>query len=68
MEDLSKYTPTELLKMINDTNVRYDRIKEEIIKHTYEIDDIEKKINDKVVILDELEKKYIAMIEEMNCR
>jgi len=68
MEDLSKYTPTELLKIINDNNAKHEVIKQEIINHTVEIDDLEKLINKKIAILDELEKNYITLIEEMNNR
>lgn len=68
MEDLSKYTPTELLKLINDTNKSHEELKAEIVNHTMEIDRIEKLINEKIVKLMEFEKNYIDLIEEMNNR
>jgi hypothetical protein len=68
MEDLTKYTPTELLKMINDSTKKHESIKQEIINHTVEIDNIEKLINEKIAILNELEKNYVELIEEMNSR
>ena len=68
MEDLTKYTPTELLKLINDNNAKHESIKQEIIVHTVEIDNIETKINEKIKQLDELEKNYIILIEEMDKR
>jgi hypothetical protein len=64
MENLTKYTPTELLKMINDTKVIHDALKQEIINYTFEVDEIEKKIE----ILAEQEKNYILLIEEMEKR
>jgi hypothetical protein len=68
MEDLTQYTPTELLKIINDNNAKHEAIKQEIINHTIEIDNIETLINEKIIILDELEKNYVILIEEMDRR
>ena len=68
MENLVNYTPTELLKLINDAKASHDQLKQEIIDHTFEIDEIERLINTKINQLDEIEKKYIALIEEMNNR
>jgi hypothetical protein len=68
MEDLSKYTPIELNKMINDANVEHERIKEVIINHTFEIDELEIKINAKIEELTSVEKKYVELIEELNNR
>ena len=62
MEDLSKYSPTELLKMINNTKQNHDDLKEEILKDTYAIDELEKKINEKLFRLTELEKNYVKLI------
>ena len=60
MEDLSKYTPTELLKMINDIKAKIMKtLKEEIIDHTYEVDELEKIINNKIGELTEVEKNYV---------
>jgi hypothetical protein len=68
MEDLGKYTPTELLKMINDTKVKHDTLKQEIINHTFEADELAKLINSKLSILSETEKNYVELIEEMEKR
>lgn len=68
MEDLKKYTPTELLKFINETKDSHDKLKEEIISDTFKMDELEKIINEKLDNLDNLEKKYIALIEEINNR
>jgi len=68
MGDLSKYSPTELLKMINDVKIKHDTLKQGIINHTIEVDEIEKKINDDLEILTELEKNYVELIEEISKR
>ena len=34
MENLSKHTPTVLLKMINDIKITHDKLKQEIIEET----------------------------------
>ena len=68
MEDLSKYTPTELLKMINDSVVEHEKIKQEIINHTVEVDELEIKINNKIALLELQEKNYVSLVEELNNR
>ena len=68
MEDLNIYTPTQLLKMINEMKSNHDQLKQEIINFTYEIDELENKINEKIIILDQFEKNYIELIEELNNR
>jgi len=66
MEDLSKYTPTELLKLINDVKIKHEILRQEIINHTLEVDELERIINEKLEILTEFEKNYVVLIEEMN--
>ncbi len=68
MEDLSKYTPTELLKMINDIKQKHDNLRQLIIDNTYVLDELQNKINNDLVELNELEKNYVALIEEMEKR
>jgi uncharacterized coiled-coil DUF342 family protein len=68
MENLSGYTPTELLKMINDMKAMHDVLKQEIIDHTYQVDELEGIINNKLDELTSLEKNYIELIEELNKR
>ena len=68
MEDLKKYTPTELLKMVNDTKLKHDNVKQTIIDYTIEVDNLEIKINEQIAVLTELEKNYVALIEELNNR
>ena len=68
MEDLTKYTPTELLKLGNDTSKKHEALKEIIINKTHEIDSIEKYINDKLKELEQAEKDYIEIIAEIDRR
>ena len=75
MENLSNYSSTELLKLINDINNKHEILKKELIDHSHEIDELEKLINEKINIvniklnvLTELEKKYVLLIEEMSKR
>jgi hypothetical protein len=68
MEDLSGLTPTQLLKISNDIVAQHETLKNEIISLTYESDELNKKINEKLVILDMLEKNYVIIAEEINKR
>jgi hypothetical protein len=68
MEDLTKNTPTELLKMINDAKLSHDLLKREIINDTMLVSELEEKINKKLEKLTELEKSYVELIEELSKR
>ena len=68
MESLSGYTPTQLLKMINDSNVEHEKIKKEILEFTDEVETLESKINKKIVELTLMEQQYVELIEESNNR
>ena len=68
MENLLSYSPTELLKLINDSKLEHDKLKQEIIDYTYEVDELEKIINQKLDNLVVIEKTYIELIEELNNR
>ena len=65
MENLKEYTPTELLKMLNDIATKHDLLKKEIISTSYQLEKIEKEIKTKLILLDELEKNYIEIIENL---
>ena len=54
--------------MVNDVKARYDLLKKEVIDLTFESEVIEKKINERLVILEELEKNYVELMEEMSKR
>lgn len=66
--DLSEYTQTGLLKLVNDTKSKHEILKERIIKNTIVIDELEKEINVAISEINELEQKYIMLIEEINNR
>ena len=68
MEEFSKYTPTELLKMINDSKAEHEKIKQEIIDYTYQLDELEVVVNNKINELTAVEKLYIDLIEELTNR
>jgi hypothetical protein len=63
MDDLSKYTPIELQKMGNDIKEMHDRLKEELIADTYEMEKLEISINEKAKKLQELEENYVKIVE-----
>lgn len=65
MEDLSKYTPIELQKMSNDITAQHAALKEKIIADTYEMEELEKRINENVQLLQELEKNYVEIVENL---
>jgi hypothetical protein len=66
METLNKHTEIELLKLINDSKIKHENIKKEIINLTYELDEIDKNLNKKLDELQFIEKTYILLIEELN--
>ena len=68
IQDLSHYSPTELLKLINDSKFTHDNLKQETIDLMYNVDMLEKKINDKLEKIKSTEEVYIALIEELNNR
>lgn len=68
MEDLSKYTPTELLKIGNDIKSKVDLVKKNIVDDTYVIDDAQARINHNLKVMDDLLKIYDEIINEINNR
>ena len=65
MELLTGHTKTELQKIGNDIKAKHDALKEEIITHTYEMEELEKQINEKVVLMQQLEKNYVEIVEKL---
>ena len=63
MEDLTKLTPTQLLKIGNDIKAKHDALKKEILADTYEIERLEIAMNEKAEKLEELEKHYVEIVE-----
>jgi len=68
MEYYSKYTPTDLLKIANDIKSEHEKIKKTIIDDTHEADKLKDKINKNLLKLEELEKKYVNIVEEIDKR
>ena len=72
MIDLTKHTDTQLLKLLTDNKEKHDRLKEEIIADTNDFDQFvinkSNEINKKIEVLNEFEKNYIDLIEELNNR
>jgi uncharacterized protein YlxW (UPF0749 family) len=62
-KELSELTPTELLKLINDTQKKHEELKKEIIEYTYEIENLETLVNERIKILTILEKSYVDLVE-----
>lgn len=65
MEDLNKYTKIELQKMANDVKTKHDVLKKLVIADTYEMEELEKRINEHVELLQELEKNYVEIVEKL---
>lgn len=65
---ISTLTPTELLKLINDFKAKHEELKKEIIEHTFEIENIENLINQKVDRITNIENDYVLLMEELNNR
>ena len=68
MKDLTEYTPTELLKLINDTKAEHEKLKGKIKEDTFALDELEKSLNEKIDKLTELERLYVSIIEEFEKR
>ena len=65
MEDLNKLTPIQLQKLGNDIKAQHDKLKEELIADTYEMEELEKKMNEKVKLMKELEDNYVEIVEKI---
>ena len=65
MEDLSKYSPTRLLKMGNDIKKQHDILKSEIIELSIKSDGIEKQINAKILKMNEIEENYVTIVAKI---
>jgi len=68
MENLSGYTPTQLLKMINDCKVKHETLKQEINGFVDEVEILEMKINASIDVLTKSEREYVELIEELSNR
>ncbi|MFA5366507.1 MAG: hypothetical protein WC333_01095 [Dehalococcoidia bacterium] len=68
MENLSGYTPTQLLKLINAVKTAHDTVKEGILDCVNKVEELEKQINGKMGELDIYEKQYVELVDELNKR
>ena len=65
MENLDKHTQIELQNMGNVIKAKHDNLKKELIADTYEMEELEKRINKKVILMEELEKDYVKIVEKV---
>lgn len=68
MENLTQKTPIELQKLAKSIKAEHEELKNEITKHTYEIESLEKIINDKINKISDLEHIYVSIISELDKR
>jgi len=68
MSQFKEHTLTELLKLANDAKAMHDDLKEQIINDSKVIDDLTAKINEKIDLLNYIEKNYVEIIEELDNR
>jgi hypothetical protein len=66
MENIGEKTQTELLILINSLNKKHEKLRTEVISHSKEIDVLETIINNKIVLITNIESDYVKLIEEMN--
>ena len=62
MKDFNEMTPIELNVLINKINENHELLKSEVKSLTYDIEDIEKKINKKINSISDLEEKYVELM------
>jgi len=65
MENLDTKTQIELQKIANDIKEKHDTLKQVLIDDTYRMEEIENRINENALLLEELEKNYINVIEKL---
>jgi len=68
MNELSNYSPTEILKFINDLKINHESLKNEVFKLLDDVDQIEIIINEKINEIKDIEKNYTILIEELTNR
>lgn len=68
MSRFKEHTLTELLKLANDAKAMHDDLKQEIINESKVIDELTKQINEKIEVLEFVEKNYVEIVEELNSR
>jgi len=68
MANLKEYTETELLKFINDAERDHNDKKEVIKKVLTEYKEVEEKLNNEINLLDDIEVRYVTLMEELSSR
>lgn len=66
--DLSKYTPTELLKFVNDLKDNYNNIKNDITIKVDSIEQLKNEINELIIELNDIEELHQKITEELQNR
>jgi hypothetical protein len=65
MTEENKKSDIQLIKLITDCKKDHDILKENIIELTLEYDKIKDSINEKLNVLELIEKHYVELIEEL---
>jgi hypothetical protein len=68
MESYSKLTETELLREMDKCKEQHEGIKGEIMEITTDIEEKEKIVNSKLEQLENVEKIYVDLLQEMTNR
>ena len=68
MNEFEKYTPTELLKLINDLDIEHKKLKEVIITNTDKIIELQDNVNDDLKTLTIIEELYAKISTELTER
>jgi hypothetical protein len=68
MGDFKDYTNTELLKLINDAHADHDIKKTDIFNSLDNFKELENKLNSEIKLLDQIEKRYVTLMQELNSR
>lgn len=68
MENLKKYSDTELLFHINEAKVEHEKKKNLILNYLDKIKKLEDKINNEVILMTNIENNYVKLMEELTGR
>jgi len=58
-------TAEEILWEIQKVKKNHEKEKKSLVDLTYEAEEIEKKVNDKILLIKELEKKYVELNQKL---
>ena len=68
MNEFEKYTPTELLKIINDLDAEHKKLKKAIITNADKIIELQDNVNDDLKTLAIIEELYVKISTELTER